>query len=202
MNTNELILQAGKEEFLIKGFEGASLRTIAASAGVTTGAIYGYYVDKSALFEALVEPAASEFHSQFMNAQNSFQELPKEEQVKSMLNSSNEPLQYLLDYIYDHFDSFQLIACSSSGTKYEYYIEELVHVETEATYRFWEVLNEMGYHPAHLTKNLVHILSNAYFSAIFETVAHGMEKEEADQYVAHLTKFFWSGWHALMINEK
>ena len=37
------LLEAGKREFLEKGFQGASLRNIAASLGVTTGAIYGYY---------------------------------------------------------------------------------------------------------------------------------------------------------------
>ena len=41
-----------------KGFKNASLRSIAQAAGVTTGAIYGYYPDKAALFDALVsEPA-------------------------------------------------------------------------------------------------------------------------------------------------
>lgn len=43
-----------------KGFRGASLRSIAASLGVTTGAIYGYYTDKEAMFDALVEAPAQE----------------------------------------------------------------------------------------------------------------------------------------------
>ena len=49
------LLEAGKKEFLAHGFQGASLRDIAASLGVTTGAIYRYYTDKAELFSALVE---------------------------------------------------------------------------------------------------------------------------------------------------
>jgi len=44
---------AGKKEFLEKGFQGASMRGIAASLQVTTGAIYRYYTDKESIFEAL-----------------------------------------------------------------------------------------------------------------------------------------------------
>lgn len=53
------LAEAGKKEFLAKGFQGVSLRNIAtATLGVTTGAIYRYYLDKEALFDALVaEPA-------------------------------------------------------------------------------------------------------------------------------------------------
>jgi len=202
MDTLELIQQVGKEEFLAKGFEGASLRSIANHAGVTTGAIYGYFSDKGALFESLVEPAAGEFYARFMAAQQAFANLPHEKQVEENFNLSNQSLQELLDYVYQHFDSFQLIVSSSSGTKYEYYIEELVHVETEATHRFIQVLDQLGYHPVPITKNLTHILSNAYFSAIFETVAHGMDKKEADQYVAHLSRFFWAGWKTLLLQEE
>lgn len=49
------ILLAGKEEFLEKGFQGASMRQIAARLQVTTGAIYRYYTDKESIFEALEE---------------------------------------------------------------------------------------------------------------------------------------------------
>lgn len=57
-STQKRILDAGKSEFLEKGFKSASLRSIAQKAGVTTGAIYGYYPDKEALFGALVEGPA------------------------------------------------------------------------------------------------------------------------------------------------
>ena len=40
------LLEAGKQEFLEKGFQGASMRGIASRLSVTTGALYRYYTDK------------------------------------------------------------------------------------------------------------------------------------------------------------
>ena len=54
------LLEAGKREFMENGFRGASLKSIAASLGVTTGAIYRYYTDKEALFDGLVREPAQE----------------------------------------------------------------------------------------------------------------------------------------------
>ena len=51
--TLELIHNAAKAEFMEKGFREASLRNIAKSAGVTTGALYGYYGSKEELFKEL-----------------------------------------------------------------------------------------------------------------------------------------------------
>ena len=49
--TLHLILSAAMQEFLKKGFKSASLRNIVKTAGVTTGAFYGYYDSKEDLFE-------------------------------------------------------------------------------------------------------------------------------------------------------
>ena len=52
------LLEAGKQEFLEKGFQGASMRGIASRLSVTTGALYRYYTDKESLFDVLVEEPA------------------------------------------------------------------------------------------------------------------------------------------------
>ena len=54
-STLERIHAAAQAEFLKKGYQGASLRNIVKTAGVTTGALYGYYDSKEALFAALVD---------------------------------------------------------------------------------------------------------------------------------------------------
>ncbi len=66
-------------EFLDKGFQGASLRQIVKNAGVTTGAFYGYFSSKEALFASIVEPHAAALMGRFMEAQTSFSELPEEQ---------------------------------------------------------------------------------------------------------------------------
>ena len=69
------ILSAGKKEFLEKGFQKASMRSIASSLAVTTGAIYRYYTDKEAIFEALVEEPAKELADRYRASQQKFAEM-------------------------------------------------------------------------------------------------------------------------------
>ena len=59
--TQMKILEVGKKEFLEKGFKDASLNKIVAEAGFTKGAFYGYYPDKAALFEDLVDGEAMRY---------------------------------------------------------------------------------------------------------------------------------------------
>ena len=59
--THKKILDRGKNIFKTQGFEKANLRAICKSAGVTTGAFYGHFEDKEALFSELVEPVAFSF---------------------------------------------------------------------------------------------------------------------------------------------
>lgn len=68
--TLEKIQQAALTEFLDKGFLSASLRQIVKNAGVTTGAFYGYFSCKEALFASIVEPHAAALMGRFMEAQS------------------------------------------------------------------------------------------------------------------------------------
>lgn len=196
--TRAQIMQAGCREFLDKGFKDASMRAIASQAGVTTGAIYGYFPDKEALFTALVQPAANELKRQFITAQESFSQLPHHQQIESMHSYSSQELYGMLDFIYDHFTEFRLIVCCSGGTEYENYVDTLVEIETLATRRFIDVIKSSGFQPQKMQNNLLHILCNAYFSAVFETVAHEMDKAEASAYVEQITAFFTAGWNQML----
>ncbi|MBR4097117.1 MAG: TetR/AcrR family transcriptional regulator, partial [Oscillospiraceae bacterium] len=44
--TREKLIESAKAEFMDKGYNKASLRTICANAGVTTGALYFFFEDK------------------------------------------------------------------------------------------------------------------------------------------------------------
>jgi AcrR family transcriptional regulator len=196
--TLDRILQAGKDEFLENGFRGASLRTIAKRAGVTTGAIFGYYPDKKALFDALVAECADTFRNRFVSAQHEFEKLPAERQMSDMHTYTSKALQGMFDYVYENFGIFKLIICRSAGTDYEGYIDSLVEIEIESGARYADRMRAAGYPIRNFPPNLTHILANAYFSAVFETITHDMPKAEADAYVANLAEFFHAGWMKLL----
>lgn len=195
--TQKAILDASMQEFLKKGYKDANLRRIAAAAGVTTGAIYGYFSDKHELFRALVEPVATDFYEQFVQVTGEFNSLPEAEQIALVHTYSDQALGDLFDYVYEHFDVFRLIKCCSSGTDYEQYIKRMVEMETKNTRQFISVLEKQGYSPVPISDNLLHILVNAYFSTIFEAVEQNMQKDEAQAYVGYIAAFFSAGWDSL-----
>lgn len=197
-NTLQKIIKEGKQEFLEKGYKDASLRNIVKRAGVTTGAFYGYYPDKAALFHALVAPAAEGLRDFFIEAQQGFADLPVEQKISQLYSYTDQPLQYFMDFIYEHFDAFKLILCHSDGTDYANYLDSLVEIEAESTSNFIKTIKQAGYQVNNIKPNLIHMLASAYFSGIFETVAHDMPKEEAIEYVADITAFHRAGWDKIL----
>lgn len=90
MTTLENIHKAAKEEFLEKGFKGASLRNIVKTAGMTTGAFYGYYGSKEELFSALVGSQYDTIMGEYIKAQTDFRQLDPSEQNKHMGDISGQ----------------------------------------------------------------------------------------------------------------
>lgn len=192
------LLEAGKAEFLEHGFRGASLRSIAARLGVTTGAIYRYYADKESLFEALVEKPARELERRDREVQQSFSELPLEEQLTGFPRITAEERDWMIEYIYDHFDAFKLIVCCSAGTQYEHYIDVLVEIEENASRVLIDRLLGAGRAVRRLDDALIHIVAHAFFSGMFETVAHNMPREKAMAYMGSLKDFYAAGWFKIL----
>lgn len=196
--TKQNILEVGKKEFLTKGFKSASLRKIVKEAGVTTGAFYGYYSNKEALFSDLVEEPAKTVMDKFMEAQIAFSELSAEKQCEQMGKMSGNAMKWMAEYIYDHFDAFKLIICCAEGTKYENYIHKMVEVEVKSTYQFISTLQSLGYSVRKIDKQLCHILASSLFSGFFEMVVHDMEKERAMKYLKDLEEFYITGWQGIL----
>lgn len=98
----EQILLAAQKEFLIHGYEGASMRVIAKKANTTLGNIYHYYGNKEAILtEILIEPLEGlqqlvESHMELQTQVYSMQELMNVlNEVEDMMDY--EEFQYLMD---------------------------------------------------------------------------------------------------------
>ena len=197
-DTQKRILEVGKREFLEKGFKDASLRAIVKEAGFTKGAFYGYYNSKEALFDALVAPAADELIAQFKQAQQAHYELVTEDKAEQSQDLSTSYLNYFINYIYDHFDAFKLVICCSEGTRYASYVHDLVELEVDQTEDYYQQLRQLGKVEGVVNHDLHHMITSAYFTAVFETVVHDMSREQAIGYVNELAVFFNCGWSGLL----
>jgi AcrR family transcriptional regulator len=192
------LLEAGKTEFLAKGFQGASLRAIAATLGVTTGSIYRYYADKEALFDSIVSAPAQELEQRYQEIQESFSALPLDRQMQTLPEVGENGQAWMMRYLYDHFDAFKLIACCSAGTKYEHYIDSLIDVEVRTSRVLIDRLLESGQIQQDIDNDLIHIVSSALFHGIFEPIRHDMPWTKAVAYLDSLRAFYSAGWFRLL----
>ena len=198
LDTLNKIQQIAMEEFAEKGFLGASLRQIVKKAGVTTGAFYGYFSSKEALFNAIVEPHAAALMGRYMEAQTTFAELPEEEQPSHMGLESSEYIHWMVDYICRHREPVKLLLCRSEGTGYEHFVHNMVEVEVEYTIRYMEVLRHLGQDIPELDEQMCHIIASGMFNGLFEIVIHDMPRDRALHYVDQLRDFYTAGWLKLM----
>ncbi|MDC7125269.1 MAG: TetR/AcrR family transcriptional regulator [Spirochaetales bacterium] len=195
--TYQRIIDSATEEFLRLGYKDASLRNIVKTAGLTTGAFYGYFPDKEALFTAIVEPAASELKRRFIKEQEDFKTKSPKQQEQDVFKSPKPFLNWLVDYVYEEFTSFKLIICCAEGTPYADFVETFISIEVENTLDFINQLNKIRKTQITIKPEFIHIISSALFHAIFETISHNMSKEDAREHVNNLADFFSYGWKGI-----
>lgn len=197
-STLDKIHQAAKEEFLKKGFKSASLRNIVKTAGVTTGAFYGYYDTKEELFEALVRDQYETFMGEYKNAMREFAELPPEKQPENMGAISYRCMHKMLVYAYENLDEFKLLLCCSEGTRFAGMVDEMAEIEARGTHEFQSVLDSLVKPSPRLDPQLEHILITGMFNAYFELMIHEMPLERAETYLLEMWDFYSAGWMKVM----
>ncbi len=194
---SERILASAKEEFLEKGYSDASLRTIAAEADTTTGSIYSRYKDKEGLFGAIVDPVAEHLIELFLETQEHFHALEASRQNEMMEECLSVGMLRMVDDIYDHFEEFQILLDASHGTRYTDFVERLVDIETEYTYKYMEAVQIQNETSQLVTEDFIHIMTHAMIESVFEIVRHKMGKEQAYKYVDMLEKYHYGGWNTI-----
>ena len=197
--TLERIHTAARQEFLSKGFRSTSLRNIVKTAGVTTGAFYGYFSSKEALFASIVEPHAAAVMGKFMTVQTEFAELPDEDQPEHMGRESAKCVEWMIDYMYEHYEEFKILICCGDGTPYEHFIDSMVDVEGEYTFRYIEVLKSLGREVPEIGRELCHMIADGMFEGVFEVIRHDMSKKQAKIFISQLREFYTAGWIKIMV---
>ena len=189
----ERIISAAKREFLDNGYVDASLRTIAAAAETSTNSIYVRFGDKEGLFSAIVEPVLNGMTERFIHIQERFHRMSPEEQAKRMPKYADGGTAELIDYMYEHLDEFRLLLDSSYGTRFHNFIDELVRIEVEYTYKYMAAVGYSDKFGDAVTEKLLHIVTTSRFESIFEIIRHGMSREEAFEYIALLSRYHRTG---------
>lgn len=192
------LIECAKAEFLEKGFNDASLRTIAKNADTSTNSIYVRFGDKAGLFDAIVKPHYETVMNRYIKKQTEFQDLPADVQYNSVGKQSGDCLHDILVYCYAHLDEMRLILTRSDGTKYAGMVDKMAAIEVQATHAYLQTAEKAGYEMKSIDFHLEHIIATGMFNTFFELVIHDMPFDEAEIYLKEMRDFYTAGWMKIM----
>ena len=190
---SEKLVECAKAEFLEKGFDGASLRTVAKNAETSTSSIYIRFGDKDGLLLYIVKPVTDEFISIYKAVQQEFSQLPSDVQSETVNDYSTNGMFRLIDYIYDNSDIFRILLDSSCDKFFRVFEHELIDIELDYILKFMDAVGCRSIEEGRVTPDFLHIITSSFFNGFFEPVRHGMSREEAYRYLDMLSKYHRAG---------
>ncbi|MCR4729953.1 MAG: TetR/AcrR family transcriptional regulator [Saccharofermentans sp.] len=195
--SHEKVNRAIREEFLEKGFEAASVRSIGDRAGMTSAGLYRHYPDKAAMFDSLVEPVVTAIENWTNDHKKNAYKMVEERDPDSDLFAETF-LDLIMDIILPYKVEFRLLLTSSRGTKYENFVNDFVLENQTEMMKMFGYLKSKGFPVKEISEEELHILLSAYLTACFEPVVHGFSDEQIETHLSTVREFFLPGWRNLM----
>jgi len=195
--TREKLLLAARQEFLEKGYRNASLRSICRESGVTTGALYFFFRDKNDLFRELVEGPLQELIAVIQ--QHFVEEMQETLMQRHMEEDSAEDLRQakaVLDIIYDHFDSFDLLLMKSEGSAYEKLFDQFVDMAEKHYRKLADKVAEIK-KAGRMNDYMVHWIAHMQISSFAQLIEHRVPRKEAMLQMENMIKFMQYGWSGM-----
>ncbi|WP_234121301.1 TetR/AcrR family transcriptional regulator [Clostridium hydrogenum] len=182
LETREMLLDSAKKEFLKKGFEKASLRTICKNAGLTTGALYFFFNNKEDVFDCLVKDIVVELKSMLCN----FSQKEKLE-YKSALNNERdnnfqldiEDEKEVMKYLYTNKEEFVLLINKAQGSPYENYYHEIVGFLEQLFDEFFQLYYDKEIVDSKTVQYAIHNMVSWKINSYIEILKNSLTLEEA-----------------------
>jgi len=190
---HEKIVEAAFDEFKKYGYEDASMRRIAAACGMSASGLYKHFPGKEEMFSSLVKPALDGLMDLYREIEKEYFDDLSHTGKANVSNSKGE-LVRAMEYIYDHFDEFELIICKSKGSVYENFKHDIAGLEEKVTLRYMEEIKKNGISVKKIDKKEFHLLVTACIEALFQTVTHGFSRKEAVHFAGTVEKFYGPTW--------
>ena len=200
--TYSAILKNAKTEFLQKGFDKASMRSIAAMTGITAGALYKHFPSKAAIFEALVQPLITQTLSIGADFSEIAIQLFKTESAPAIKEAIRISIRNLYTLVYNRFDEFTLLFNRSAGTKYENIRHEFVMADVAACKKLMGDLTMQGIRISPLNDDQLHLIYSTALTPFFEIITHEYTYEKALSFMDILTDVTYFCWTKIMQPEK
>ena len=188
-------MAAAKEEFMEKGYEKASMRSIADRCGMTAAGIYRHCKDKEDLFCQLVSPSEDKLKEW---AKEHIQRYADPAQKGKKIIWQDSHIDMMRELVYPNMVDFHLLIAKSKGSRYENFLHDMTEESQNRFHDYLAKFRRAGAKVPKITPVQLHLLMTAYITALFEPVVHNYSYDEAIEALNVLEVFFLPGWKRLM----
>ena len=188
--TRQKLIDSAKKEFLAKGYAKASLRSICADAGVTTGALYFFFENKEDLFAAIVDPPLNGLKNILVqHFRDDVEEMSGIESLDDIDMDHSEISDRIVGYIYENYDSIMLLLTASENTVYENVVDEFVTMIENSIPMMMAPLK--GYTA---DEYMSHWMSHISLDAFIHVIKHERDVEAAKVRLRAILNYLVEGW--------
>ncbi len=183
---NDKILEAGKAEYLEKGYRSGNIATIAANAGVPVGNLYRYFDGKAGLLDAIVKPA--------------YAEIPNIAKELAQIDlGSDVPLRDIMSMLatrllqtFDKYGQEMLIlADKCASTRYEDFSDILINQVAEL------IGSRLYSDPSETDKIMQRLVAKSFVSSLFDILRLSLPREKTEEMLIRVLNY-----HFLYIDKK
>lgn len=188
------ILKNAKQEFLKKGFEKASMRSLASSAGITVGNVYKYYRNKNELFNAVLHPVYTALSEIIMHHDD---EVYNQENIP-LDQIFNEQIARLLEVVKYGREEFLILINGSEGSPYGNAKNDLIS-------QFGESINDhLDAYCRRLNCEMPEqarfaaSLARSYLEGLFSIISSFTDSEQISKYAGEFLKIIFYGFKTII----
>ncbi len=187
---NPRLLESAKQEFLMQGFEKASLKTICEKADVTTGALYKRYKGKEELFAAVVSGTVEKMNKYAFEKINTSEKDISDSELMAAWSMDESMILSWFEMLYACKDGFFLLLTCAAGTRYSNFQHDWVNQMAEKTYAFYLEMYRRGLTMVQISEKEMHVLVSTYWTTVYEPFIHGFSWEEIKSYIKLVCRLF------------
>ena len=190
-----LLIEAAKKEFLEKGYNKASLRSICAKAGMTTGALYFFFDNKEDLFASIINPPLEELKRMIMEHFKEDREFMIKIDSLDLGNIDHSDLaEMLVKHIYKNYDCFVLLLSGSKEDALDEIIDEFVELVEKSTVLMVKDSKNYTYDPF-----MTHWMAHTTVDSIAHVIMHERDEQIAKQRIQSIMNYLVIGWVKLVL---
>ena len=170
-----------------KGYSKASLRSICANAGVTTGALYFFFEDKADLYRAILGKPVDELFAIMQEHFDEDNEIVTTPDYNGESDDHSEVAQKLIHHIYSNYDAAILLLTKSQGSEYENIVDRIVDFTESKSVETMEKMAESTGKKKKVNRYMLHLVIHLVVDSFVHLVTHEPDEKKA---LANIKKVF------------